>query len=64
MIDDGLEPLTVFGETGPIGRGAEGHHDSPKSREFSVMSGRSVLSARRFGTGPTVLFLHPGVADQ
>ena len=34
------------------------------SPEFSVTNGRSVLSVRRFGSGPTVVFLHPGVADQ
>jgi pimeloyl-ACP methyl ester carboxylesterase len=34
------------------------------SPEFSVTNGRAVLSARRFGSGPTVVFLHPGVADQ
>ena len=32
--------------------------------EFSVTSGRAVLSARRFGSGATIVFLHPGVADQ
>jgi pimeloyl-ACP methyl ester carboxylesterase len=34
------------------------------SPKFTVTSGRAVLSARRFGSGPTVVFLHPGVADQ
>jgi pimeloyl-ACP methyl ester carboxylesterase len=42
-----------------------GERDTPSmSPEFSVRSGRAVLAARRFGSGPTVVFLHPGVADQ
>lgn len=43
---------------------ADERDTAPMSPEFSVTSGRAVLSARRYGSGPAVVFLHPGVADQ
>jgi pimeloyl-ACP methyl ester carboxylesterase len=36
----------------------------PTSAEFTVTVDRAALSARRFGSGPNVVLLHPGVADQ
>lgn len=44
--------------------GAGERDTAPMSPKFTVTTGRAILSARRFGSGPTVVFLHPGVADQ